>query len=253
MGTTARLTVPLLIFDVAGHLAHFRRPDTAVTHATYPFPTRTALRGMLGAILGRPEWVDTEHEAWTGVRILNPIRTRAQELSMLGKGWFGNGDAFNRPTAIELVVEPAYRIYYTGPDGQELAERIRQRRSHFPTYLGSAYALTVPRFIAWEEAEEVGGEAAVAGGAVNVAPEGPLESPAVVPTHAVLDVEPVPGRVYARVGGVLHTHLGGRRFRRSLSFLYEPNGQAIRFWPAPGPYDPPVRWVRCSDGLVCLW
>ncbi len=237
-------SLPLLVFDVAGSIAHYRRPDTAVTHATYPFPTRTALRGMLGAILGLPEW--TTREAWTGVRCLRPIRTRSQELSLLGKGWLGGSDSFNRPTAIELVVEPAYRVYYAGPDADDLAERIRNRQSVYPTYLGSAFALTVPRFVTVEQAEELERASEVAGAAV-------VESPAVVPAHCVEAVEPVPGRVYARVGGVLHTHLGGRRFRRSMSFLYEPNGGSLRFRPALGPYDPPVRWVRCSDGLVCLW
>ena len=236
----------LLVFDVAGSVAHYRRPDTAVTHATYPFPTRTALRGMLGAILGLPEW--TTREAWTGVRCLHPVRTRAQELSMLGKGWLGGSGTFNRPTAIELVVEPAYRIYYAGPDTDALAERIRNQQSVYPTYLGSAFALTVPRFVGLEEAEELDEPSTWADGE-----DGSVESPAVVPAHAVEEVEPVPGRVYARVGGVLHTHLGGRRFRRSLSFLYEPNGGFVRFRPATGPFDPPLRWVRCSDGLVCLW
>lgn len=239
-------SLPLLVFDVAGSIAHYRRPDTAVTHATYPFPTRTALRGMLGAILGFPEW--TTREAWTGVRCLNPVRTRAQELSLLGKGWLGASGTFNRPTAIELVVKPAYRVYYAGPDGEALAERIRNQQSVFPTYLGSAFALTVPRFVGLEEAEEL--DWASDGARLGTEP---VESLAVVPAHVVAEVEPAPGRVYARVGGVLHTHLGSRRFRRSLSFLYEPNGGSVRFWPANGPYDPPIRWVRCSDGLVCLW
>ena len=233
-------SLPLLIFDVQGHLAHYRRPDTAVTHATYPFPTRTALRGMLGAILGLPEW--TTREAWTGVRCLRPVKTRTQELSLLGKGFLGGGDSFNRPTAVELVVEPAYRIYYAGPDADELARRIAARHSVYPTYLGAAFALTVPAFVSYEAAEEL-----------DPGDLGWIDTPAVVPVHAVEQVEPVPGSAYARVGGVLHTHLGGRRFRRSLSFLYEPNGGAIRMRPAPGPYDPPVRWVRSPDGVISLW
>ncbi len=39
----------VLVFEIKGKLAHFRRPDTTVTHATYPFISRTALLGMLGA------------------------------------------------------------------------------------------------------------------------------------------------------------------------------------------------------------
>lgn len=239
-GPSMAREVPLLVFDLRGTVGHYRRPDTAVTHATYPFPTRTALRGLLGAILGLPEW--TTREAWTGVRCLKPVRTRAQELSMLGKGFFGSTDSFNRPTSVELLVDPAYRIYYTGPDVDVLAERIANRQSVYPTYLGSAFALTVPEFVSYGPVPEV--EAT----ALDV-----VDSPAVVPVHVVAEIEPVPGRSYARVGGVLHTHLGGRRFRRSLSFLYEPNAGGVRFRVAAGPFDPAVRFVRAPEGVVCLW
>lgn len=48
----------VVVFEVRGELAHFRRPDTLGTHATYPFPTRTALRGLIAAVLGEPAWPD---------------------------------------------------------------------------------------------------------------------------------------------------------------------------------------------------
>lgn len=40
------------VFELRGPIAHYRRPDTLGTHATYPFLPRTALRGLVGAILG---------------------------------------------------------------------------------------------------------------------------------------------------------------------------------------------------------
>ncbi|WP_054671729.1 CRISPR-associated protein Cas5 [Calditerricola satsumensis] len=148
----------LLVFDVRGPLAHFRRPDTAVTHATYPFLTRTALHGLLGAILG----TEPVQDGWAAIELRAPVRTRAQQLSMLGKMYLdgSNTKTFHRPTAVELLIQPHYRIYYTGPKQAELAEAIRQRRSVYPTYLGVAYALTVPEYVGeWaadplEEADE---------------------------------------------------------------------------------------------------
>src|ERR1700676_851306 len=114
----------VLVFDVRAPLAHFRRPDTLGTHASYPFITRTALRGLAASILGR---TSLPPEVRAGVRLMKPVRTVAQELSMHGKTWeAGRGPPhpFQRPTAIELVVEPHYRIYYGGPYLEELSERI---------------------------------------------------------------------------------------------------------------------------------
>src|SRR5436309_792200 len=100
----------ILIFDLRGPLAHFRRPDTLATHASYPFLTRTALRGLVGSVLGLTE---LPADVWAGLRLMGPVRTVAQELSLHGKTWearSGKKNEFHRPTSIELVVKPHYRV-----------------------------------------------------------------------------------------------------------------------------------------------
>ena len=42
----------LVVFELRGAMAHYRRPDTLGTHASYPFIPRTTLRGLIAAILG---------------------------------------------------------------------------------------------------------------------------------------------------------------------------------------------------------
>ena len=42
----------LLIFDITGEYGHFRKYNTTTSPLTYSVPTRTAIAGMLGAILG---------------------------------------------------------------------------------------------------------------------------------------------------------------------------------------------------------
>jgi CRISPR-associated protein Cas5h len=137
----------ILSFDLRGPLAHFRRPDTLATHASYPFLPRTALRGLVGSVLGRTELPDG---VWAGLRLLAPVRTVAQELSLHGKTWearSGRADSFHRPTSIELVIQPHYRIFYAGPHADDLRARLEARQSHFHTYLGSAFCLTVPEWV----------------------------------------------------------------------------------------------------------
>jgi CRISPR-associated protein Cas5h len=237
----------VLIFDVRGSIAHFRRPDTLGTHATYPFITRTALRGLIASILGR---TSLPVQIRTGVRLLNPVRTIAQELSLHGKTWearSGQAESYHRPTAIELVIEPHYRIYVDGPCFEELAERVRRRRSHFHTYLGSAFCLTFPEWKAETEAA-----------LILPSREDASECVSVVPGDAVGRLLPEEGRQYARVGGVFWDHEGEmneRRFRgRTVAVLYEGNGRPLRFMPAPTSPDAYWSFYELSEeGMVCLW
>jgi CRISPR-associated protein Cas5h len=234
----------VVVFDVRGELAHFRRPDTLGTHASYPFPTRTALRGLIAAVLGETAWPDGGR---AGLRLLGPVRTVAQQLSLHGKTWeagSGRPASFHRPTSVELVVQPRYRIYTAGPHADRLAGMVRAGKSRYHTYLGSAFCLTFPRWV----------------GAHESAPldrTGRLECVSVVPSPAVGRLEMAEGSVCARVGGVLLEHLGpfaDRRFRGSTAVLYEPEGGPIAFEPAPR--GPDAFWELhdlAGEGVVCLW
>ena len=122
----------IVVFELRGAMAHYRRPDTLGTHASYPFIPRTTLRGLIAAILGLETPADQDPlpaESRCGLRYLRPVRTVTQQLSLHGKTWIGRSgpsESFHRPTTIELVVEPHYRVYYSGPLAADLAERIRR-------------------------------------------------------------------------------------------------------------------------------
>jgi CRISPR-associated protein Cas5h len=233
----------VVVFEVRGELAHFRRPDTLGTHATYPFPTRTALRGLIAAILGEPAWPEGGR---IGLRLLAPVRTVAQQLSLHGKTWeAGSGQpaSFHRPTSIELVVQPRYRIYTSGPHAERLDGLLRAGRSHYHTYLGSAFCLTFPRWLGSHQAE-------------RVTPAGRIECVSIVPGAAG---QPVlePGRLVARVGGVLLEHLGPfaeRRFRGSTPVLYDPTPMPLLLEPAPPAAGAFWQFHELpEEGVVCLW
>jgi CRISPR-associated protein Cas5h len=231
----------VVVFELRGPLAHYRRPDTLGTHASYPFIPRTALRGLTAAILGLRE---LPAESRCGLRLLESPKTVAQQLSMHGKKWIGAGpnDSFHRPTSIELVVNPHYRIFYTGPMADDLAARLERQQSHFHTYLGSAFCLTFPEWVGIRLAEPI------PAGVSQIA------CTTVVPSVAVgqllFEGEPQ----YARVGGMLREHIGGRRFRGTMSVLYEVTGQPLRFEPTTPSQD--VFWTFrqvAGEGTVCLW
>jgi len=237
----------IIMFELRGPMAHFRRPDTLGTHASYPFIPRTTLRGLIAAVLGLESQLDHDPlppEARCGLRLLRSVRTVTQQLSMHGKKWIGAGpnETFHRPTTVELIVEPHYRVYYKGPMAEELAERLQNNQSGFHTYLGSAFCLTFPEWGSVKPGEPI------PAGSERVA------CSTVVPSAAVARLEPETNRQYARVGGLLREHIGGRRFRGTLSVLYESSGYPIHFQPVI--VDATAFWEFLhvyGEGVVCLW
>lgn len=225
-----------VVFDVRADLAFFRRPDTTNSQLTYPFMTPTAIKGMVGAILGIEDFVTDDR---VGLSLLAPVRVVAQQLSMLGKD--SSSSTFNRPTSIELVVSPSYRIYYAGTEYvDQLAEFLQQGKSVYPTYLGSAFALTKPRLVSIENHVE------------KYVPQGPIVSSAVVPTRFIDRIVPEPGKYYSRAGGFMHRYLGKRTFERSVDYLYERTGRPIRFIPKTNIAEEDGLIVRFGEDLVCL-
>src|SRR5262249_32197755 len=148
----------VIVFELRGSIAHYRRPDTLGTHASYPFIPRTALRGVVASVLGLEE---LPADARCGLRLRGPITTVSQQLSLHGKKWIGAGpnDSFHRPTTIQLVVNPHYRVFYAGPLAEELAARLEGKQSHYHTYLGSAFCLTFPELVGAKPAEPIPADA----------------------------------------------------------------------------------------------
>ncbi len=202
-----------VIFDVTGTIAHFRRPDTTATQLTYPFITPTAAKGLVGAILGITDFVTQDR---IGIQLLRPVRTSSQQISMLGKD---GGASFNRPTTMELLINPGYRLYYVGREYVDaLADKLRLGQAVYHTYLGVAFALTSPKFIGYEEVK-------------TIPIQEEITTQTVVPTEIIKDLVIEDNRHYSRAGGFLHTYLGNRTFEKSVSFIYESKGRPITFRP----------------------
>ncbi|WP_422446586.1 CRISPR-associated protein Cas5 [Thermoanaerobacterium sp. DL9XJH110] len=230
----------LLVFELRGDVAHFRRPDGIVTHPTYPAMTRTVLCGLIASILGKRE---LDGENWMGYSILQPVRTVAQEMSMLGKGWMGDGgDSFNRPTSIQLVIKPHYRVYYSGDHFAILKDMIKERRSVFHTYLGSAFCLTFPRFTDVIEAEEL-----------SPAPGDILTAITVVPADLVERLIPESGERYLPLRGARYAVDSDRNFEGTLNFIIEESGRPIKFKTKSCGDSIDFRILKVEDGVICLW
>ncbi|NHM27774.1 CRISPR-associated protein Cas5 [Desulfofundulus sp. TPOSR] len=238
----------VLIFSLRGKTAHFRQPDTIITQATYPFPPRPTLHGLLASVLGinfstREGKAFLNDRHFIGLSLLSPVRTVCVQMSLLGKGFVsGEGDFFNRPTVVEMVVDPRYRVYYAGKWVEELSEKIRANKSVYHTYLGSAYCLTFPEY-----------EDTVEARVLQPVPEDPIPVHTVVPRELTAHIALEAGAAYAAARAMPYQHCGGRIFERTVTVLYEEKGETlkVRFKEKP-PF--PYLAVELPGGEVaCLW
>lgn len=228
----------LITFELKGSIAHFRKPDTTVTHSTYPFITRTALHGLVGSILGLKK---LEGDNWFGLSLEGPVTTSFQQMSMLGKGWISSGGTFNRPTTIELLVNPNYKIFYAGSYSEKLKNMLVQNESVYHTYLGSAFCLTTPRLIADVEAEEI-----------EPKKDQVIETRSIVPLHVVNELKLYDNISYSRAGGIRYSEVDNRIFDGNINYVYEVNGENITFTYKMANY-PPTRFAQTNKEVVCLW
>lgn len=204
----------VVAFDVASSIAHFRRPDTTATQLTYPFIPPTAAKGIVGAILGIEDFVTKDR---VGIQLLSKVQIISQQLSLLGKG---GGTVFNRPTTIQLLVQPAYRIYYGGEEYVDiLEEKLMNHHAVYTTYLGSAFALTKPRYVGTWRLQEI------------VPPDTVCYAKTVVPVDLIEELKVEDGYYYQRANGFMREYLGNRAFQKSIDFLYEQNGKKIKILP----------------------
>lgn len=144
----------VIVFDIEGEYGHFRKFNTTTSPLTYAVPPRTALVGMIGAILGiereqgvglyaegqipLADWLAPD-KAQIAVQVLNPIQKVQMAFNLINtKSSFFNIE--NRTQIeFELLKRPKYRVFLRWNDEkmiQDLTERICTRTNHFTVCLG---------------------------------------------------------------------------------------------------------------------
>ncbi len=141
----------VLIFDVWGDYAHFRRFYTTTSPLTFPIPPRTALCGLIGAIIGlekeNNEYLKyfTLDKASIGLKIDkgHPLKKiMIAENLIHTKNARGPGmNLIDDRTRIrfEFLKDPKYRIYFYHIDNgiyQQLKENLINHKSVYTPCLG---------------------------------------------------------------------------------------------------------------------
>ncbi len=105
--------------DVSGKFAHFRMPYSMNPLLTYPFPTKTSIIGMAGALMGkgRNEYYGLFEESKVAVVVRN--RTRKKMLGIKYIKEKRSGGKYMKygliedwtPRSIEVLLDPRFTIY----------------------------------------------------------------------------------------------------------------------------------------------
>ena len=138
----------VLAFTVWGDWAHYRRVYTTTSSLTYPFPPRTALIGMISAILGykRDSYYDffTQENSIIALEILNPVKTKQINFNLIRtKEGFILRDikvaGKRSQIPLEFLKEPKWRIYLGMEDAERfetLRQMLKEHKSIYTPCLG---------------------------------------------------------------------------------------------------------------------
>lgn len=140
----------ILVFDISGKFAHFRKYYTNSSSLSYSVPPRTMISGMIAGILGkeRNSYYEefTPQKARIGIRILTRNKKIMQSLNYLKIETTIGFEAPKNHTQIpfEILTNDkliVFRIYFFHQDEElirELEQRIVDQEYFYPPYLGVA-------------------------------------------------------------------------------------------------------------------
>jgi CRISPR-associated protein Cas5h len=159
----------VLIFDVKGPLAHFRKYYTNSSSLSYLFPPRTVVTGLLAGLLGLPSERHTndrtnvyyekfdEKRCLVAVSLRSKVRRIMQTVNYIRTKSLSEVDGSAGGTQIRLEIllpengnDITYRVYFYHEDMglyDELKKRLEAQKFVFPPYMGIAEFLASVEYI----------------------------------------------------------------------------------------------------------
>ena len=147
----------VLVFDIESEYGHFRKFNTTTSPLTYSIPSRPAIAGLVGAILGIEREIAagkfnkgvtpiadvfSKDKSSIGVQIINSIQKVNIGFNLLDTEKTASS-FFNikQRTQIEfeLLKNPCFRVFISLADENlfsELISRVQNNKTHFTPYLG---------------------------------------------------------------------------------------------------------------------
>jgi CRISPR-associated protein Cas5h len=218
-----------LIFDIWGDYAHFRKYYTTSSPLSFSIPPRSALIGLISAIIGigKDEYLDImrKEKAEIAIRIINPvhkIRMTQNLINTKGGYWIPFKSSTHEPRTqirFEYLKNPKYRIYFHHLDDEInslLKSNLENHKSVYTPYLGISELIADFTFISKADVSEV------------------IPNTEFVDVHSVVPLDVVvkpdllqPGRKYFKER-IPCEMLPGRIVTEYREVLYEIDGKPIK-------------------------
>jgi CRISPR-associated protein Cas5h len=161
--------VQLINFQLRGRFAHFLRAEASASALSYPIPPRTAILGILGAILGIPK--DEPQVILEPAKIAISGKLPATHWHraklrkdppaplprVIKKTYKPDRDTKSEKATLilqEWLFEPVYTVWVSIPEPyhSNLELRLRERRWHFTPYLGLSEMMADIEYLGSDEA-----------------------------------------------------------------------------------------------------
>ncbi len=145
----------IVSFDLEGDFAAFKDPSVTTNQTVTVIPSKSALIGLLGALLGVKRSNSFDNLYSDGyLDLLKKTAVGIQVRNQAAKCTFFTNhrsliEAKTKPYKTELLINPKYTIYVKSTDdiNQALLERLKDNRFVFSPMLGHAYCpARIPRF-----------------------------------------------------------------------------------------------------------
>jgi CRISPR-associated protein Cas5h len=158
----------IVVFDIWGDYAHFKIPYTTTSPLTFPFPPKTTLYGILGAILGydKNEYLKKFRSAkWKfGISVRTPISKihipenfiNVKSAKMFAR--MPSNKSCRTQINVEFLKNPFFRIYVSSSDSdslERLIDLLKDHKTSYTLFLGISECLANFRFVGEFEGREI--------------------------------------------------------------------------------------------------
>jgi CRISPR-associated protein Cas5h len=211
----------LIVFDAWSDYGHFRN-YTSTSPLTYPFPPRTALTGLIAALLGYEK--DSYHQFFNegsafALQLLNPVKKIKIGHNLIDTKiglylWKTEGQRTQIP--FEYLKNPKFRIYVwlNGELFDKLKNLLKEHQSIYTPYFGIASCISNFELIGVYAVKEK----RVNGGIIHIK--------SVIPLLDDYNFEVEEGKKYGRIR-LPYLMNEERVVLKFLDFIYEEDGNPI--------------------------
>jgi len=137
----------VLAFDIWGDYAHYKKIYATTSALSYCLPTKTAMYGYIGAILGLEKSSNEylkfflEKKCLIGIQILNPIVMQRININLRATLGRMKSTDNRKPTTMEFVYQPKYRIYFYHLDNEihsQFKQQLENKEAVYTPTMGIA-------------------------------------------------------------------------------------------------------------------